>query len=203
MESVKQSKAMLYSFTHDREGVESELVVESLAKWTTTLALHVIGGGGLNLHMTWPLKSIQDKVNAHNQGQTKTARSDSIHRMTFQEATKLTVNHFGIMLAIPRAILRNSPFKFLRDVDIARDEFAQHVREMIAYERLNLKSISQNEKQGVIQNLLLYSSNEDTHLSEQEMIADLWTIAIAGHETVRLFPYAPFFANKTSRLQPS
>lgn len=176
---------MLHSFTHDREGVESELVVQDLAKWTMTMALHVIAGAGLNLPMSWPVKSIQDKVTMHEEGQAKTTWPHSVHQMTFQKAIQTTVNHVGIMLTIPRFILRSSPFKFLRDIDIAHQEFARHTREMIARERLTISSISQSDKQGVIQNILFNSANEGTELTEQEMIADLWIIGVAGHETVR------------------
>ncbi|KAH7419802.1 cytochrome P450 [Cadophora sp. MPI-SDFR-AT-0126] len=187
--SVAQGRDMLASFTHDVEGNQASPVVEDLMHWAMTVALHVISSAAFSLHMPWPIKSIESPVRpwetpSHSitAGKSKDTKK---HGMTFQHCVDNVMKHLQFIIFFPDWLLRKSPFKTMRNMQVSSDEFKSHMQELIDDNQSALGSVDEeNGKNDLLSNIIKASAAEQRHaLSDEEMIGNIFIFIVAGHET--------------------
>ncbi|CZS87974.1 uncharacterized protein RCO7_00944 [Rhynchosporium graminicola] len=194
--AAAQGKDMLNSFTHDIEGCEASPVVDDLFHWTMAVALNVLSSAALSLHMPWPIKSVASPSRPVAIPQDKTAASSSKpvrgHKMTFASSLNSLMKCLPFIIFFPVWLLRYSPFKVMREMQLSSDEFGSHMNEVIDDSQntfdLEKEDAQEDSKIGnndLLSNLIKANASESKQsLSKEEVIGNIFIFILAGHETV-------------------
>ncbi|KAH6714519.1 cytochrome P450 [Leptodontidium sp. MPI-SDFR-AT-0119] len=186
---------MLDSFTHDVEGYQASPVVEDLIHWTMTVALRVISSAAFSLHMSWPTISIASPLRPWETPEGNLAASKSKatqkHEMTFQHCVDAVMKYLPFIIFFPNWLLRNSPFKTMRDMQLSSDEFRSHMTELIKDNQNNFDAINEDIKEDInagkndlLSNIINTSAADKKQaLSNEEIIGNIFIFIVAGHET--------------------
>ncbi|KAK0108949.1 hypothetical protein ONS96_002786 [Cadophora gregata f. sp. sojae] len=187
--SVTQGRDMLASFTHDVEGRQASPVVEDLMHWSMTVALNVISSAAFNLHVPWPIKSIESPVRPWETSQTSLAASKTDttkkHGMTFQHCVHAVMNNLPFIIFFPAWVLRKSPFQTMRNMQVSSDEFKSHMQELIDKNQNTFKSTGEDSgNNDLLNNIIKANATDTSHaLNADEMIGNIFIFIVAGHET--------------------
>lgn len=180
---------MLASFTNDADGTAStpgcEPVVEDILHWTMAATLNVISGAAFSLRMPWPTRSVAIKERALNAESTEKLAVVPIfsnsHTMEFQTSVDIVMNHTPALILLPEWLLRNAPWKLLRDLQRAKDEFKQYMHEFISSAS---KSTSSSARADLLSSMIKASNQDKSNaLSERETVGNIFVFVLAGHET--------------------
>jgi hypothetical protein len=178
-ESLDQGKAMLHSFTHDAGNNAclpgSEAIVEDLAHWTMTVALHVLSGAAFNLKMAWPTHSVLAPESSPVP--SSSTQTNTKHQLSFQQSLDF-LDVLSVVILFPKWVMRHSPFRGIRHILTCTEEFVVYIRELIA-------STEQNASKGDLLSAIVKAGKADEKmaLSESETIGNMFLFIVAGHET--------------------
>lgn len=180
---------MLASFTSNADGTASlpgrEPVVEDILHWTMAVTLNVISGAAFSLRMSWPTLSVAAQDQSSNTRAVGEQAFDSIfsksHTMEFQTSVDLVMNHTPELILLPEWLLRNSPLKFLCNLQRAKDEFAQYMHEVIS----SATTSTSTAARGDLLSSMIKAGKQDrsSALSERETVGNIFVFVLAGHET--------------------
>ena len=131
---------MLASFTNNGDGTPStpgtEPVVTDLIFWMKAFALNVLSGAAFNRHISWPTNSIGSSDENHA-GKLTDGSSDpgtidaDVHLLSWQHCMNEIMEHFYFLIGLSQWQLEHAPWKFLRDLPAAYNEFMDYIQEMI------------------------------------------------------------------------
>ncbi len=131
---------MLASFTHNAAGTPStpgtEPIVKDLVFWMKVIALNVLSGAAFNRHISWPMDSI-DSSDENHAGKLTDGSSDSgtidpgVHLLSWQHCMNAIMEHFYYLIGLSQWQLEHAPWKFLRDLPAAYNEFMDYIQDMI------------------------------------------------------------------------
>ncbi|KAL2071486.1 hypothetical protein VTL71DRAFT_12721 [Oculimacula yallundae] len=186
---------MIASFTHDVEGNEASPVVEDLIHWTMAVALNIISSAAFSLNMPWPTKSVASSVRSGDVRPDSVAASGAKTTqkpaMTFASSLDAVMNYLPFIIFFPPWLLRNSPFKVMRKMQLSSDAFGSHMRTLIDDSEKavdsaddDLKDDSKPVNNDLLTNIIKASAaDEKQSLSKEEMVGNIFIFILAGHET--------------------
>jgi len=152
---------------HDAEYPEQSVRLNDAITFTRKVALIVIKVAGFGVTSPW--------------APTTEEKPRPGRKLTFDESLETIVHGLNTILraVLPR-IAYWLPIKSFKDMDLAFPEFDLIMQDMVA-ERMSAQS--SGEEKADLFGALIRSMNEDSGLTEREVLGNVWTFVFAGHET--------------------
>ena len=196
-ESILQTEQMLQSWRDSAAaGVRC---IPDLRVDTMTLPFHVINKAGFGVDLPWVSES-------GTRGSASLATSaDTVgkgHRLTYREALHSAISHLFHIVILPTWLLRIAPFRYATFLRIAHEETIAYLRELMVQKEGELRSGEGNaekykgfdimsalvsvkaERQKINAREGHLDSLEDQEaLTEKSILANVFLMLIAGHET--------------------
>lgn len=144
-----------------------EVVIPSIKDTIFKFTLLMIGRCGFGVPMAW-----YDENNQQDQ-------------QSFEYCARVAANTLMFRVVLPPWAFK-LPIKRLRDIDRAWSHFTNYTKEYIRDTRLAVNSQKDSDGSGYIIRRLIEASREDAGkytLTEDEVLADMFTMMFAGHET--------------------
>jgi hypothetical protein len=132
---------MLTSFTHETDGNVStpgkEPVIDDLIFWLKAIALNVLSGAAFNIRIPWPTKSVvgfnvlHEPVESDSDSDSGFPAEPKTHLMSWQYCMNQIMDNFYLLIGFSPWLLEHSPWKFVRNLPSAYEEFMSYIQEMI------------------------------------------------------------------------
>lgn len=132
---------MLASFTHEPDDIipapGKEPIIEDLLFWLKAIALNVLSGAAFNLQIPWPTKSVvgfnalREPVEPDTDSDSGFPAEEKNHLMSWQYCMNQIMDNFYFLIGLSEWQLKYSPWKFMRELPAAYDEFMEYIDEMI------------------------------------------------------------------------
>jgi hypothetical protein len=186
---------MLASFTQEAEGIPSnpgkEPIVEDLLFWLKAIALNVLSGAAFNRHIPWPTDSIASPVQVLAEQEANSSPFSGTQLMSWQHSMNTIMEYFYFLVVFPTSVLQNSPWKFMRDVQVASEQFVSHMEELTTDvldgntttpATGDIKSFL--HKRDLLSNIIRANKTDrNLALDDDEIFGNIFIFIIAGHET--------------------
>ncbi|KAI5799192.1 cytochrome P450 [Peziza echinospora] len=188
------------------------VVIKTLNADCTRFALHIISYAGFRQKLVWPIAKPNASRSPSTSSPSSNPAKDEVedkpppgHTMTFQSSLHLIVTYILFILALPRVMLRYAPFRGVRRAGRAYEEFRGYMGEMFEEKVVELggggggggrrgrgedimtslvvehqSGMEKKEKGGFGSTS---SKEEEEVLTEKDVIANTFTMLLAGHET--------------------
>ncbi|KAH8810899.1 cytochrome P450 [Xylogone sp. PMI_703] len=175
-ESIHQTQGLLDEVVgHDNKG-ETNRIFDMMKKIT----INVLSGAGMGANVEW-----KDEVNE---------KPNPGFKMTYIEAVKTVTQNIAGPIILPQWFLSNYPsflpgYENLKSLSYAVMEFPIHTQHMLHQERLRTAAAHGETRSNIMSQLLQASEQADgetkgdNHLSEDEMMGNLFIFTAAGFDT--------------------
>lgn len=157
-ETIKIMQELFHDVWRDEETTVSKNVLDI----TLAISQFIIGIAGFGRNMTWQRES----------------NIPEGHNMTFRDALHDVCNGALIKILVPRLAMGLTAR--WRRVRAAYDEFELYMLEMIRDRRTSHKK---EERYDLLSSLLDANEGDTSHLSESELMGNIFIFFLAGHET--------------------
>ena len=200
-ESIRQTQQMLESWL-DSRGKVSDCIPDIRAD-TMTLPFHVINKAGFGVDIPWRSKSSRSRDGS------ALSEADTIgkgHRMSYREALHSAISHLFHIVIFPTWLLRLVPFKYATFLRIAHEETVAYLKALIVQKEARLRRSHDDgacetsafdimnalvsakiryQKPGGAEKIQLDldSIEDEKALTERSILANVFLMLIAGHET--------------------
>lgn len=167
--------------------------VDSLAKDSMRMTLHIISRAGFNVRCVWP--GMKDDT-TDDEDVIKSGEVPKGHQMSYVDALQTILHLILIALLVPDWLIRITPIAILQKTRMAYIEWGKYMVEM--YEKKLEKILTSKTKEddsgldlmgamirgsGQIPGTPNYGKGPEAGLSKQEIIGNSFLLFIAGHET--------------------
>jgi len=168
-------------------------VVDSLAKDSMRMTLHIISRVGFDVRCVWP--GMKDDT-TNGKDVIKSGEVPEGHQMSYVDALQTLLRFILVALLVPDWLMRIAPIAILQKTKTAYLEWGKYMVEM--YEKKRQQILTSKIKDddsgldlmgamirgsGQIPGTPNYGKGPEAGLSKQEIIGDSFLLFIAGHET--------------------
>ena len=196
-ESIKQTNQMLESWRNSQ--CAEARCIPDIRGDTMTLPFHVINKAGFGVDLPWVSTSKDPSRTSRTNSADTVGRG---HCMTYRQALHSAISHLFHIIIFPNWLLRIAPFKYATFLRTAHEETIAYLRELMMRKEDELRSnpVDFEPKSGFdIMSALVSTklehqkrhvsveradSVEDVEaLTEKAILANVFLMLIAGHET--------------------
>ncbi|KAI9812569.1 MAG: hypothetical protein M1827_004558 [Pycnora praestabilis] len=189
-ESLHQAQSMLKGWVGNGEAKS----VDTIAKDTMRLSLHVISRAGFGVRLLWP------GVETPGEDKAEESVGDKGHKMTYTEALGTFLHKLLWVMLMPRWLLKNSPFKTHKIAYQSYIEWGQYMNELYVAKKAEILRGEEKEGMDILGALVngagITSDSKDANssagspattkkqlLSDEEILGNAFVFILAGHET--------------------
>lgn len=194
-ESIRQAQAMLKSWVgkDGKGGRTTDRIMDD----TMRLSLNVISAAGFGRTMEWPeTNESEHSPKADASGyvevskiKNEVADIDQGHNLSYTYALHCLLDNILLQFLLPKSIAKWIPSATVRKAELSFLEFGNYMREMVSNKKSSLESGVASQDTNDILTQLVKGQLVDpekktkTHLTEEELIGNMFVLILAGHET--------------------
>lgn len=184
-ESLHHAQALLRRWTGP--GQKGNVTVEQPSQDIMRFALYIISRAGFDVRVAWPEEEDQSETDGKADSLVVGSKPPPGHKMNYRQAMSTLLENIMWTQVAPHKLLPYMPFKPLRTLGTAVDEWGRYMKEMLEAKKIEVKSGQDKARMDLFQSMIrgsgILDADNKSGLQESDVLGNAFVIMLAGHET--------------------